>query len=308
MNHTISRRRFLTSSTLAITAAATGPLRVTAAQQTRRFPFGFSLYGMKMLKTADALHACKEIGYDCVELALMPGWPTEPKLLSSDDRRDLKKLLADLNLALPALMENLNLLAEETDHKTNLDKLKAAAELAHALSPDRPPLMETVLGGRPAQWDEVKARMAERLKSWAEVARAAGIVIAVKPHVGGALHTPDGALWLLKQVNDPAIKLAYDYSHYQLRGLSLKETIAALVPHSVFIHIKDAKGDAAKFEFQLPGETGTVNYADYFKLSQAAGYRGSVLVEVSGQISGKPGYDPIAAARTSFANIAPSLK
>jgi inosose dehydratase len=55
---------------------------------------------MKALKTADALRACAGIGYDGVELALLPGWPTEPGRLSADDRRDLRGRLGDAGLAL----------------------------------------------------------------------------------------------------------------------------------------------------------------------------------------------------------------
>ena len=192
----ISRRRFLV--TAAASYAVSAIRRSLVAAEDSPIGLGFSLYGMKSLSLDDGLRACAEIGYASVELALMPGYLAEPKLLSAAERGDLRKRLVDLNLALPGLMENLNLLAEEAEHKVNLDRLKAAAELAHTLSPTKPPVIETVLGGKPAQWDEVKGRMAERLKAWGETAAGANIVVAIKPHVGGALHTPDGALWLLQ--------------------------------------------------------------------------------------------------------------
>ena len=154
----------------------------------------------------------------------------------------------------------------------------------------------------------VKDRMAARLKDWADVAAKSKVVIAIKPHVGGALHLPDPAKWLIRQVASPHVKLAYDHSHYQLRGLALKDTVAALVPDSVFIHVKDARGEAAKFEFLLPGDSGTIDYREYVKLISAAGYRGFVIVEVSGQISNRAGYDPIAAARRSYLNLALAFK
>lgn len=277
------------------------------AEPAPRIPFGFSLYGMKNLDPAEALRACAGIGYDGVELALMPGWPTEPKRLDAAGRRDLSKRLADSGLALLGLMENLSEPAEEPAHRANLDRLKAAAELGHALSPKTPPVIETILGGKPAQWDQVKERLAERLKGWAEAAAAAKTVIAIKPHMGNALHTPDGAKWLLRQVSSPWLKLAFDYSHFTLRGLSLDETVKALVSESVFIHVKDARGKPDKFEFLLPGEGGT-DYAAYFKLLREARYRGPIVVEVSGQISNRPGYDAVAAARQSYASLAPLLK
>ncbi len=268
---------------------------------------GFSLYGMKALKIADALKACAKLGYDGVELALLPGWPTEPKQLMADDRRDLGQRLADAGLTLLGLMDNLSEPAEDTVHRANLERLKAAAELGQALSPKAPPVIETVLGGKPAQWEQVKERLAERLRAWAEVAAAAQTVIAVKPHVANALHTPEGARWLLKQVNSPWLKLAFDYSHFALRRLSLAETVKELLPASAFIHVKDSRGNADKFEFLLPGE-GDLDYIAYFKQVQAAGYRGPVVVEVSAQISNRAGYDPVAAARSSYEKLAPAMK
>jgi inosose dehydratase len=164
-------------------------------------------------------------------------------------------------------------------------------------------VIETILGGKPSEWDQIKDRLATRLRAWAETAAAERILIAIKPHVANALHTPEAALWLQKQVNSPAIRLAYDYSHFALRKLSLPETVRLLVPQSVFIHVKDARGTPEKFEFLLPGE-GDTDYVQYLKLVKAAGYRGAVVVEVSGQISNRAGYDPIAAAKESYAHLA----
>jgi len=294
----LTRRSFLCACGGASLALATLPPGANAATADG-LSLGFSQYGMKSLAPGDALKTIAGIGYDSVELALLPGWPTEPKLLSPAQRKELCAQLGGRRLGLPALMENLNALADDRAHQLNLEKIRAAAQLAHDLAPDNPPVLETVLGGAPAQWDQVKDRLVERLKTWADAAAAAKIVLAGKPHVGGAVHTPEAALWVWRQVNSPAFKLVFDHSHYQLHGLALADTLKALLPQSVFIHVKDARGDAAKFEFLLPGE-GTVDYAEYFRLVHAGGYRGAVMVEVSGQIFNKPGYDPVAAARKSY--------
>ena len=273
------------------------------ADAPKGIPLGFSLYGMKSLTLPDALKACRAIGYDGVEFALMPGYPAEPKLVTANDRKELRTQLSDLGLAVHGLMENLPEPAADAVHKLNLDRLKAAAELGHALSPDAPPPIETVLGGKPADWDKVKDKLADRLAAWADVGKAAKTVIAVKPHVGNALHTIDGAKWLLKQANSPWLRLAFDYSHFELRGVKLAEAVAALVPLAVFVHVKDAKGTADKFEFLLPGG-GTTDYATYAKLLAQVKYAGPVVVEVSGMVSSKPGYDAVAAAKASHAALA----
>ena len=305
----IARRRFIRNAVLTAAGGslplAGGPL--PANPRDNRIPLGFSLYGMRRLATEAALRTCAEIGYEAVELVLNPGWPAEPKSLSAADRRDIRGLLVELNLALPALMEHLSLLVDQAEHSRNLERLKAAGELAHALSPDQPAVIETTLGGNPAQWEQVKHRMAERLYSWAKTAETSRTVIAVKPHVGGALHAPEGARWLLDQVKNPWIKLVYDYSHYELRGYDLEQTARALLPDAVFIHVKDSAGDPGNVKFLLPGE-GRVDYAEYFKLIRKLGYSGAVVVEVSGQIHGRAGYDPVAAAKRCYANLAPALE
>jgi inosose dehydratase len=303
----LTRRQWL-QGTLAACAAGSPALRcLAAAEPAASLPLGFSLYGMKSLPTAEALRACAKIGYDGVELALLPGWPTEPKRLSDDDRRELRKQLADAGLRVTALMENLTEPAEDAVHRSNLERLRAAAELGQVLAPKAVPVIETILGGKPAQWDTVKERMVERLRDWAEVAAASRTVIAIKPHVGNALHTPDGARWLLQQVKSEWIKLAFDYSHFALRNLTLAQTVPVLAPLSAFVHVKDSKGIADKFTFLLPGE-GSVDYDEYFKLLRTAGYRGPIVVEVSAQISNKAGYDPVAAAQKSYARLAPALQ
>lgn len=296
----LGRRRWLQGAAACLAglpAAAAAPARI---------PLGFSLYGMKTLPTAEALRTCASLGYDGVELALMPGWPTEPRQLSAGQRQELRRQLGDAGLSLLSLMENLPEGGDDQSHRANLERLKAAAELAHALAPDAPPVLETILGGRPGQWEQVKDRLAERLRAWAAVAAAGRIVLAVKPHVSNALHTVDGAAWLLRQVDSPALRLAFDYSHFVLRGVPLETALQGLLPQTVFIHVKDARGTPDKVEFLLPGE-GNIDYGRYFSLLGQSSYRGPVVVEVSGQISNRPGYDAIAAARRSYAALAPAL-
>lgn len=268
-----------------------------------RLPLGFSLYGMKTVALPDALRTCTATGYDGVELALLPGYATEPARLSAADRRELRSRFDDSGLSLHGLMENLSEPAADAAHRANLDRLRAAADLGHALCPDRPPPIETVLGGRPAEWDTVKDRLADRLRAWAEVARATRTVVAVKPHVAHALHTPAAAAWLVGQVNSPWLRLAFDHSHFALRGVAVADAVRTLAPLAAFAHVKDARGSAEKFEFLLPGEHGT-DYPELVRSLTAAGYRGPVVVEVSSMVFNRQGYDPVAAARTSYANLA----
>ena len=299
----LSRRDWLRSSVAATAFASTG----NAAEPVKRgTSFGFSLYGMKTLPIPDALKTCAAIGYDSVEFALMPGWPTDSAKLTPANRKDLRNQLADHKLSLAGLMENLPVTGDDAAFHRTVERLKLACDLAQELSPRSVPPIETILGGKPGEWEKVRDLFAARMAIWAKTAEAAKVVVTVKPHVGNAMRTLDGCVWLMKQVNSPWLRLAFDTSHFELQGVPVAEAIEKLIPYSAFVHVKDWKGTPAKFEFLLPGD-GTTDYPAYFTLLKKANYTGPVVVEVSGLIFNRAGYDPIASAKKCYANLAPAF-
>ncbi len=294
----MNRRHFLASGAATLLAR-----RELWSQPAQVMPLGFSLYGMRSLELRAGLEACSKIGYDAVELALMPGYSAEPSRLNAALRRQTRTLLGDLKLSLAALMENLPVSGVE---KEQLERIKAAAELGHALAPDAPPILETILGGGVNDWEKLRESFATRVGAWAKVAQEHRIVVCVKPHRLGAMNRPEHATWLLERVGSPWVKAAYDYSHFEHRQMTIAETMKPLVPVSRFVHLKDCRIENGRMQFLLPGD-GQVNYADYLRELKGAGYRGCVCVEVSGMVSGQKGYDPIAAARRCYANLAPAF-
>jgi inosose dehydratase len=274
---------------------------VAAADERPPLTLGFSLYGMKSLATDAALRAVAEIGFDSVEICLLDGYDAAPAKLPGERRRPLRKLLGDLGLKLRALMENVPL-GDAAMQPAVHERLRVAAELGHDLSPDSPPVVETVMGG--GQWDDVRDRYRDHLGGWARVAEATKTVLAVKPHRFGAVNTPEQALWLLDQVKSPWIKLNFDPSHFELRDPPQTDALKQLLPHAVLVSVKDVVLRDGKAAFVLPGEGGQFDYAKFLRQLVEGGYRGDVNVEVSGMVSSQPGYDPVAAARTSYEHLA----
>ena len=298
-----TRRQFLQQAACA--AALTTVLRPVCAVDVG-ISLGFSLYGMKTLPLDMALRTCAEIGYRNVEFSLIAGFPTEPKLLNAATRESLRRQLNTLRLTCSALMLNMSLTADDQAHAQNLERLKVAAQLAHDLAPEHPPLVETVLGGKTAEWERAKESMAGRLRAWAAVAAAGKIVVAIKAHVGSAVTTPERLLWLLQQAASPAIQVAYDHSHFKLQGIPPADSLRALAPYIRFVHLKDAVGDAKQYRFLLPG-AGDTDFAAYFAGLRQAGYTGPAAVEVSAQIFNKPDYDPVAAAKKCFMTLSSAI-
>ena len=267
---------------------------------------GFSLYGMKSLPLDVALRTCAGIGYSHVELALNAGYPTEPKVFGREARKAAVDRLESLKLGLPCLMLNISLTADDQAHVAALAQIAEAGQMAHDMAPAAPPLLETVLGGKPATWEPQKAGMTARLRDWAAAAEKAKIQIAVKAHVASAVNSPARLLWLIEQVKSPAIVVAYDYSHFELQAIDMEESMTALLPRTKFIHVKDSAGEAGKFQFLLPGQ-GRTDYRKYFSLLRKFRYSGPVCVEVSSQLFNQPGYDPVAAAKSSYAALSQAM-
>jgi sugar phosphate isomerase/epimerase len=304
----LSRRTFVATSA----AAALLSRRALAKNDApRTIGSGFSLYGMKSLTIADALKTCAEIGYDCVELPVMVDWPGDSAKLDGEARTEIRRQLATCGLRLSALMENLPIQGDDAKRAANLERLKLAAQLARDLAPadenGQPPLVETILGGKPGEFDAVKGQIVLRLKEWAMVLEDHKIELAIKAHVSNATPRPEQLLWLLEQVASRWLVGAYDYSHFQLQGLKMSETMGALLPRTRFIHVKDTEHAIGKRGFLLPGE-GSIDYAEYFKLLAKSEYRGDVVVEVSGQVFSKPGYEPALAARKCYNHLAPAME
>ena len=263
----------------------------------------FGSYALWMLTWEDSLELIARTGYDGVELALMPDWPTEPKLLSARDRLLIRSRLLDLGLALPALLENLRALDPVRTQTENLERLRRAIDLGTELVPGNPPLFETVLGRNPGKWNEIKHELANAVGEWAHVAADADTVICFKPHANHAVNNVERSLWLVNQVGSPHFRCTYDYSHLWLAGHELVESLDALLPVSPYVHLKDARGTSEDYRFLLPGD-GETDYVTMFRRMGQLGFRGYANVEVSAQIHKHPDYEPISTARRCYDRMA----
>jgi len=292
----VTRRTFLPVLALPVLQAA-----------GRTIGLNTGTYGMKSLKTAGAMRAISEIGYDGVEVCLMPGWPTDPAILATVDRNEIRRILDDTGLALPSLMESLSIDGMPKTRTHNIERLKLAIALAHDLSPGRLPVIETVLGGKSADWDQARERIADELREWSKLAGDGEITFCFKPHADQAVDMPDRALWLLKQVNSPRIRLIYDYSHFFVQGLALEASLRELLPYTSYIAVKDSVGDRTRHQYLLPGD-GKTDYVAYLRLLNELGYSGFVGIEITSQIHSKPGYEPIPTAKLCYQRLAPAFE
>jgi len=265
---------------------------------------GYSTWGMPKVPVDKALAHLAGLGFDGVELTVIPGYTTELIKLDAVERSRIRRLLEKHHLILPAIAAHSSLLSDDTaTHAANMARLKGAVDLAVELAQeDIMPVVNTTPGGKSGEWDTVRDLLVERTRELVEYAQARSVTIAMEPHVGVVINTPEKVLQLLELVGSPYLKVNFDISHFDIVGLTIEDTVAALAPHTAHTHVKDQRGRVPNYEFLIPGE-GDFDYLNYLKAMQAHGYDGFITVEVSVMVQRRPDYDPFAAATLSYETL-----
>jgi sugar phosphate isomerase/epimerase len=297
-----TRRDFL-QSTLAL--AAGGIAAEVSSQEGRGAGLAIGTYGLQSMKLNEAIGLIAETGYNALEISAMPGTTGAPSVLASEDRKRLRSLITDRGLRLCALMADLQPKANEAEHKAQLVEVYHLIQLGHDLSPDRAPVVQTVLGGK--DWAESRELFRDRISDWVQVAADQRGFLSIKPHRQHAMNLPSEANWIIGQLGAPdRLGMTFDYSHYAFREppLTIEAAVRESLPHLNYVAVKDAVKVGDKVSFALAGEGKAWDQAEVISALYDGGYRGDFCCEVSSQIwKNNPGYDPVVATKTCFANL-----
>jgi inosose dehydratase len=262
-------------------------------------------WGMPTVPVDVALRHLAELGYDGVELTVIPGYTTDLDLLDNPERRRILDLLARYNLALPGVAGHTPLLTDNAEQwAQNLDRLKRTVDLCVDWAQDGgPPVLDTTVGGKPEEWETRKDLLVARIQELASYAQSRGVVLAIEHHVGSILNTPQVTVALIEQVGMDNVKVNFDISHFNVLGIPIEESVATVAPYTVHTHVKDERGLAPDFEFLIPGE-GVFDYITYLKAMRRHGYEGFISPEISIMVQRRPDYDPMAAAAITYQVLA----
>lgn len=297
-----TRRTFLQST---IALASGGLPYATPAADPRGAGLAIGTYGLQSLKLDDAIRLIARTGYNALEISAMEGTTGAPSVLASEDRKRLRTLIADSGLRLCGIMADLLPKANEADHEAQLVEVRHLIQLGHDLSPDRAPVVQTVLGGR--NWAESRELFRDRISDWVEVAADQRGLLSIKPHRQHAMDLPSEANWIIDQISAPErLGMTFDYSHYAFRepAVTIEAAVRESMPHLNYVAVKDAVKTNGKVSFALPGEGKAWDQAEVISALYDGGYRGDFCCEVSSQIwKNNPAYDAVAATETCFANL-----
>lgn len=266
---------------------------------------GYSTWGMPHVPILDAIEQCARIGYDSLEMTVTAGWSAHAADLDAGDRRRIREQYDRCGIQLSGLIGNTPVLTtDDAEWQRSLRLMEGYLDLAAELQGEGERLPVSCISYGPAgSWERDRDLAAERYARFAAMAAERGVVLAAEPHAMFALRTPADTLWLLEQVNSPALAVALDISHFNVQGMDMDEVVAQLAPHTVCSHVKDERGSYPAFDFLIPGE-GTMDYPRYLRAMESAGYTGTIAVEVSLFVQRRPGYDALSAARRSYEVVA----
>jgi len=230
-----------------------------------------------------ALQGISKTGYKYVMLyQTHADKPVFTPALSSAERSDLKKLLADhglmVHMSFVGLGVDLKTDRGQSDYKRELDLFRefdiktvvGIGPWGYKKFPDEP---------KPAsEWEQECALFYRGLEQVVPHAEKLGITITLKPHTG-ITATAKACLRVVERIVSENLKICWDagnVSYYE--GIRPDPDLPALAPHVRAVCIKDHRGGRAHADFPVPGE-GNVDHGLMFQLLFGAGFRGPLSVE-----------------------------
>jgi sugar phosphate isomerase/epimerase len=218
---------------------------------------------------ATALQHVAWAGFKYVELSAIAGMAEHVKI--GDDPGPIKDALAANELTVTAME------AATTDRERLQGLMTTAAQIGI-------PIVNIGSGGATGDEESTKAAI-EMIRGYARLAADAGVKLAVKPHVGQAIHNADTGLRLMEEVDEPALGLNFDPSH-----LARADEDPALVAPRwgdkiITSHFRDCPtrvpGPPGTPEQQIPGR-GALDLVRILGSLKEIGYDGPVNLEVIG--------------------------
>lgn len=262
---------------------------------------GFSTWAMPALPIDPVVAHLAAVGFDAIEICVLPRFSTALDKLDSAERKRIPQLLRDHKLKLSAVNAYVDLMEPDpAKFADNAAYVQRAADLAAEWIQDgRQPVVVSGFGGRPGELATRQGQLVERINMLGDYAQERGVVIALEHHVGNAVETPDQVVSIMQQITSPGARINFDISHFNVVGIPIEESVDKIFPYAVHTHIKDESGRAPNHQYLIPGE-GEFDYIRYLKAMHAHGYTGAISTEISVMVQRRPNYDALATATRSY--------
>ena len=246
-----------------------------------------STTGFTSLPLESALQNIRELGFDFVDLLMMENWAhINPSELVSDPISKAKQVAGMLKAnGLTAVAINSNLSSplnspdpeRQEENRAELDALAVFAEsIGIPVIVLQPGPIDPDLG-----LERSRAASIDALQDMVKLAKKYKRKIAIETHVHSVAEEYEDALKMVEAV--PGLKLAYDPSHFVMKGLDLTGS-EPLIDHTAHVHLRNAvTGD-----FQAEMDKGVLDFHWVLDTLKRHDYDGYISIEY---IDGRGDYD-----------------
>lgn len=278
--------------------------------------------GQTQLTLDQFLVKAKELGFGHLEvMAKRPH--LSPLDYNSEARKKLKARLAELGLKIVCLAGYSDFTASADKPGIPSAELNAiyVGELARLARDLDIPMVRVFTGyertGVPfdAQWGIV----VQGLKLASRKAAEYGVTLAVQNHHDIAIH-PEATYWLIREVNEPNCKAAFDAWSPALQGINGKELNDAackMAPDMVYTTVADyVKHPRYRYDPTIvnyvkqddvvravPFGTGFIDYKSFFQALKDSGYNGYVAYEMCEVLDGGGSVDNLDKTARHFLQV-----
>jgi sugar phosphate isomerase/epimerase len=273
---------------------------------------GYNTWSMPTLGFEEAARHCASLGFDSIELTVSEGWTTDVMTISRNEPAEWKRILAEAGLVVTSLTANAPIIVDDERWRKSRERLVKSLELAAELQAPGQAMPISLGAQRPEvdyrglppvtsedRWRDERAMVIDRFGELASLAKGLAARVALEPHVGSVVCTPERAREVKDAVASDAFGVNLDISHFAVQGIPTAKAVDMLGALAIACEVKDQTGVAPDFKFLIPGE-GDFDYVDFIRRMAEAGYDGSISVEISVLRQRLPGYDPYDAARQSY--------
>ncbi len=123
----------------------------------------------------------------------------------------------------------------------------------------------------------------ERMAALAERARAAGVTLCVKAHIGASMYNTATTLEVMRRIPSPAFGIDMDPSHIYRGGEDPAEALRSVISRVRHVHIRDSgPGPAPGAAEEQACGRGEIDLPAYLRVLVEAGYDGPVNLEIIG--------------------------
>ena len=165
-----------------------------------------------------------DIGFTAVAISVVPGYTiggryvpnaADQERLAREDRARIKQAFEERGLELPSVIGNQSLVEDDPERNAAaMQRLRDSIDLCVELTPrgQGVPTLNTGIAGRTGDLEAKRQVILDRLGELARYAQTRGVTLCIEPHVGGAIDTPERAEYIVGAVNNPALRLDFDYA------------------------------------------------------------------------------------------------